>query len=52
MKSELLIPNKISLPKLKFKLEFDMRLPSKYENIIPVIRINIGRIKKKDLKIF
>ena len=52
MKSELLIPNKISLPKLKFKLECDMRLPSKYENIIPVIRINIGRIKKMISKYF
>lgn len=52
MKSELLIPNKISLPKLKFKLECDMRLPSKYENIIPVIRINLGRIKKMISKYF
>jgi len=51
-KSELLIPNKICLPKLKNKLECDMRLPSKYKNIIPLIRIFSGRMKQAISKYF
>jgi hypothetical protein len=35
---------------LKNKLECDMRLPSKYENIIPIIKIYIGRMKQASLK--